>query len=84
VLSVIRPVTTQHRSPECERSSRPPRVSGEGVAGESGPFIFYPDWACSDNYEVQDAFFRTHHPIMSQQAGLTFSERRFHAVPDDE
>lgn len=38
----------------------------------------------SDNNEVQDAFFRTHHPIMGLQAGLTVSERRFHAVPDDE
>jgi len=38
---VIRPIVIQHSPPHCERQSRPPRVSGEGVTGESGPLICF-------------------------------------------
>ncbi len=38
---VNRPVAIQHSPPHCERQSRPPRVSDEGVTGESGPLIFF-------------------------------------------
>lgn len=40
-LMAIRPVAIQRSPPSCERLSRPPRVSDEGITGEGGPFIVY-------------------------------------------